>query len=239
MALLTEASPKGGLDPGEMEHGKCLVCLTCGAWSSGHVALAEATMQLAARWGATPADAEAWREAAKLGDAAPPVAMICVPGRPTVLQVAPRAGSTARVGVSFVFHKGLWQPVLRNTGGTRWRDLRPEWQPAGTVVPARTLIKELRNLFRIGEAGSRGDDISVWGKGTEEVDLAALLQAVLKPSDCLAWSSAGEGSSQSEDLWAFFEVTMESLLRTSGGRGSFSDALCMAVSYTHLRAHET
>ena len=51
MALLTEASPKGGLDPGEMEHGKCLVCLTCGAWSSGHVALAEATMQLAARWG--------------------------------------------------------------------------------------------------------------------------------------------------------------------------------------------
>ena len=229
MALLTEASPKGGLDPGEMEHGKCLVCLTCGAWSSGHVALAEATMQLAARWGGTPADAEAWREAAKLGDAAPPVAMICVPGRPTVLQVAPRAGSTARVGVSFVFHKGLWQPVLRNTGGTRWRDLRPEWQPAGTVVPARTLIKELRNLFRIGEAGSRGDDISVWGKGTEEVDLAALLQAVLKPSDCLAWSSAGEGSSQSEDLWAFFEVTMESLLRTSGGRGSFSDALCMEL----------
>lgn len=228
MALLTEASPKGGLDPGEMEHGKFLVCLTCGAWSSGHVALAEATMQLASRWGATPADAEAWREAAKLGDAAPPVAMICIPGRPTVLEVASR-GSTARVGVSFVFHKDLWQPVLRNAGGTKWRDLVPGRQPAGAAVPARTLIKELRNLFRIGEAGSRGDDISVWGKVAEEVDLAALLQAVLEPSDCLAWSSAGEGSSQSEDLWAFFEATMESLLRTSGGRGSFSDALCLEL----------
>jgi hypothetical protein len=68
--------------------------------------------------------------------------MICIPGRPTVLEVASR-GSTARVGVSFVFHKDLWQPVLRNAGGTKWRDLVPGRQPAGAAVPARTLIKEL------------------------------------------------------------------------------------------------
>ena len=228
MALLTEASLKGGLDPEEMEHGKCLICLTCGTWSSGHAALAEATVQMASMWGAGSDEAERWREAAKLADAAPPVAMVCIPGRPAVIEVGSR-NIPARVGVSFVFHRGIWQPVLKNIGGSLWQELSPD-DDRGIMVPARTLIKELRNLYRIGEAGSRGDDVSVWGKGSEEVDILAILKSVLEPGLSLTrLSCTGDGSTESEELWTYFEATMESLLNASVGRGSFSDALCLEL----------